>query len=139
MTQLSVFDGDTIYIKGKRGKKTAATVAMVSDSDAASLSSSGQSSSVLDECFTLGMTADAMKNAGVRAGDAVKITPAPDVKFGKNVLILPFQDSIDSIDGDVDDCDIFDDYLRKSGFMNNTLIDITYNNIPSHNIFSLYL
>jgi len=110
MTDLSVFDGDTIYIKGKRGKKTAATVAMVADNDAASLSST---SSILDTCPTLGMTTDAMKNAGVRAGDAVKITPAPDVKFGKNVLILPIQDSIDTLDaGAVEDCDIFEGYLR---------------------------
>jgi len=114
MTQLSVFDGDTIYIKGKRGKKTAATVAMVSDTDAASLSSiSSKDDSILDGCLTLAMTTDAMKNAGVRAGDAVKVTPAPDVKFGKNVLILPFQDSIDSIDSsDLAEVDLFDEYLR---------------------------
>lgn len=111
MTQLSVFDGDTIFIKGKRGKKTAATVAMVSDTDATSLSSSaGQS--MLDDCLTLGMTADAIKNAGVRVGDAVKVTPAPDVKFGKNVLILPYQDSIDSADSYTEDTDLFEEYLR---------------------------
>merc|ERR1719491_2541624 len=85
---------------------------MVSDSDAASLSSSPESS-VLDDCHALAMTSDAMKNAGVRAGDGVKVTPAPDVKFGKNVLILPFQDSIDSIDSkDLEDFDLFDEYLR---------------------------
>jgi len=112
MSELSVFDGDTVYIKGKRNKKTVATVAMVSDSDAASLSSSPESS-VLDDCHALAMTSDAMKNAGVRAGDGVKITPAPDVKFGKNVLILPYQDSVDSLsDSDLEDLDLFDEYLR---------------------------
>lgn len=114
MAELSIFDGDTIYIKGKRGKKTTGTVATVSDTDAASLSATASAStSVLDGCLTLGMTTDAMKNAGVRAGDAVKITPAPDVKFGKNVLILPYQDSIDTIDSsDLEGVDIFDEYLR---------------------------
>jgi len=114
MSQLSVFDGDTIYIKGKRNKKTVATVAMVSDTDAASLSSNASpSESILDECHSLAMTSDAMKNAGVRAGDAVKITAAPDVKFGKNVLILPYQDSIDSLaDKALEDLDLFDEYLR---------------------------
>ena len=85
MTELGLFDGDTVNIKGKRGKKTIATVTMVSDSDLASLNSSGQS--VLDDCHTIGMTADAMKNAGVRAGDAVKVSQAPDVKFGKKHFV----------------------------------------------------
>lgn len=108
MLALGVFDGDTVFVKGKRGKKTVATVAMVSDSDAASLSSMDDASSL-----SIGMTSDAMKNAGVRAGDAVKVTPAPDVKFGKNVLILPYQDSIDSVsEDDLADCDIFEDYIR---------------------------
>eukprot|EP00551_Chaetoceros_affinis_P005635 CAMPEP_0203675386 /NCGR_PEP_ID=MMETSP0090-20130426/20169_1 /ASSEMBLY_ACC=CAM_ASM_001088 /TAXON_ID=426623 /ORGANISM="Chaetoceros affinis, Strain CCMP159" /LENGTH=926 /DNA_ID=CAMNT_0050541565 /DNA_START=32 /DNA_END=2812 /DNA_ORIENTATION=+ len=110
MLQLGVFDGDTVYIKGKRGKKTVATVAMVSDSDLASVSASGQS--VLDDCLNVGMTADAMKNAGVRAGDAVKVTQAPDVKFGKNVLILPYLDSVESVSDNIDDYDFFEDYIR---------------------------
>jgi len=110
MMQLGVFDGDTVFIKGKRGKKTMATVAMVSESDAASLSSG--SDSVLDDCLTVGMTSDAMKNAGVRAGDGVKVSQAPDVKFGKNVLILPYSDSVDSVTGDFEECDLFDEYLR---------------------------
>ena len=112
MLTLGVFDGDTVFVKGKRGKKTVATVAMVSDTDAASLSSAG---SILDAAgsLTIGMTSDAMKNAGVRAGDAVKVTPAPDVKFGKNVLILPYQESIDSVsEDDLAECDIFDAYIR---------------------------
>lgn len=114
MTSLGVFDGDTVLIKGKRGKKTVATVAMVSESDAASLSSSTSASgSILDGGFTIGMTPDAMKNAGVRAGDAVKVTPAPDVKFGKNVLILPLADSMNSVSAeDAEGCDLFESYIR---------------------------
>ena len=112
MMQLGVFDGDTVFIKGKRGKKTMATVAMVAESDAASLSSSSEKDSVLDDCLTVGMTSDAMKNAGVRAGDAVKVSQAPEVKFGKNVLILPYADSIESVTGDLEECDLFDEYLR---------------------------
>ena len=109
MLEMGVFDGDTVMIKGKRGKKTVATVAMVSDSDLASVSASGKS--VLDDCLTVGMSSDAMKNAGVRAGDAVKVTPAPDVKFGKNVLILPFLDSVESV-SQSDEYDVFEDYIR---------------------------
>jgi transitional endoplasmic reticulum ATPase len=110
MLKLGVFDGDTVLIKGKRGKKTVATVAMVSDSDLASVSSSAQS--VNDDSLVVGVTADAMKNLGVRAGDAVKVTQAPDVKFGKNVLILPYLDSVDSVSDKIEDCDLFENYIK---------------------------
>eukprot|EP00560_Eucampia_antarctica_P007480 CAMPEP_0197827462 /NCGR_PEP_ID=MMETSP1437-20131217/4220_1 /TAXON_ID=49252 ORGANISM="Eucampia antarctica, Strain CCMP1452" /NCGR_SAMPLE_ID=MMETSP1437 /ASSEMBLY_ACC=CAM_ASM_001096 /LENGTH=927 /DNA_ID=CAMNT_0043428295 /DNA_START=169 /DNA_END=2952 /DNA_ORIENTATION=+ len=110
MDKLGVFDGDTVSIKGKRGKKTIATVAMIDDTDAASL---GGNDSILDDCLSIGMSMDAMKNSGVRAGDAVKVLPAPDVKFGKNVLILPYEDSIGSAGAENgEEANIFDDYLR---------------------------
>lgn len=111
MLSLGVFDGDTVFIKGKRGKRTVATVAMVADSDAASLASVATTDDATSH--TIGMTSNAMKNAGVRAGDAVKVTPAPDVKFGKNVLILPFADSMESLsEEELEKCDIFEDYIR---------------------------
>mmetsp|Transcript_6591 Transcript_6591/g.19437 ORF Transcript_6591/g.19437 Transcript_6591/m.19437 type:complete len:917 (-) Transcript_6591:803-3553(-) len=113
MLELGVFDGDTVSIKGKRGKKTVATVAMVADVDASALGGTSGDKSVLDGCLTVGMSKDAMKNAGVRAGDAVKVTPAPDVKFGKNVLILPYADSLASAGVDSgEEAGVFDDYLR---------------------------
>lgn len=52
MEMLGVFDGDTVKIKGKRGKNTVATVAAVSDSDASTLSSTA---------LGIAMSADAMK------------------------------------------------------------------------------
>lgn len=111
MLSLGVFDGDTVFIKGKRGRRTVATVAMVEDSDAASLASVGTTGG--DKSHTIGMTSNAMRNAGVRAGDAVKVTPAPDVKFGKNVLILPFADSMESLSEDeVEKLNVFEDYIR---------------------------
>jgi len=111
MEDMGVFDGDTVSIKGKRGKKTVATVAMVSDSDASSLGGKGES--VLDGQLTIGMSSDAMKNAGVRSGDAVTVVPAPDVKFGKAVLILPYADSLASAGADTaEDIGVFENYLR---------------------------
>lgn len=113
MLSLGVFDGDTVFVKGKRGKKTVATVAMVSDGDAASLATASSNKDDGERELTIGMTSDAMKNAGVRAGDSVKVTPAPDVKFGKNVLILPYEDSIKSVsEEDMAECDVFDSYIR---------------------------
>lgn len=99
MQDMSLFDGDTINIKGKRGKSTMATVATMANTD------------VLDR-GNLGMSSDTMKNAGVRAGDSVTVVAAPDVKFGKTVLILPYEDSLGSADLSAGDDTIFEDYLR---------------------------
>lgn len=100
MEDMSLFDGDTVSIKGKRGKSTMATVATMSDTD------------VLDKGGALGMSSDTMKNAGVRAGDAVTIVAAPEVKFGKAALILPYADSLASASLEAGDDVIFEDYLR---------------------------
>ena len=122
MEHLGLFDGDTVSIRGKRGRKTMATVAMIPDTDVSALDSGISSSTKkkVDEeddgtyRGSIGMTQDAMKNAGVRAGDAVTVTPAPDVKFGKATLILPYKDSLDeagiSMAGDADE--LFETYLK---------------------------
>jgi len=103
MEELGVFDGDTVKIKGKRGKSTVATVAAVPDSSATTLSAAS---------LSIGMSIDAMKNSGVRAGDNVKVTPAPDVKFGKAVLILPYDDSLEGLDEKPDADTLFEEYLK---------------------------
>jgi len=122
MEHLGLFDGDTVSIRGKRGRKTMATVAMIPDTDVSALDSGISSSTKkkVDEeddgtyRGSIGMTQDAMKNAGVRAGDAVTVTPAPDVKFGKATLILPYKDSLDeagiSMAEDADE--LFETYLK---------------------------
>ena len=99
MEEMSLFDGDTVSIKGKRGKSTMATVATIADSDN------------LDR-GTLGMSPDTMKNSGVRSGDSVTVVAAPEVKFGKAVLMLPYGDSLESAGLSAGDDTIFDDYLR---------------------------
>ncbi len=123
MEHLGLFDGDTVSIRGKRGRKTMATVAMIPDTDVSALDS-GISSSTKKKVEeedddgtyrgSIGMTQDALKNAGVRAGDAVTVTPAPDVKFGKATLILPYKDSLDeagiSMAEDADE--LFETYLK---------------------------
>lgn len=98
MEAMSLFDGDTVSIKGKRGKSTMATVATITETDAAG--------------GTIAMSADARKNAGVRAGDVVTVVAAPQVKFGKAVLILPYADSLESAGLAAGDDVIFDSYLR---------------------------
>ena len=108
LEEMGLFEGDTVSIKGKRGKKTIASVALVEDSDASALTDgSGKS------LFKLGMSMDAMKNAGVRAGDTVTVVPAPNVKFGKAILVLPYKESLDQAGIDsVEDANLFEDYIQ---------------------------
>ena len=107
MQEMSLFEGEIVSIKGKRGKKTIASVAAVSDSDVASLADGGAKG------HPIGMSSDAMKNAGVRSGDVVTVVPAPNVKFGKAVLILPYADSLASAGIDEnDDKLIFEEYVK---------------------------
>jgi transitional endoplasmic reticulum ATPase len=107
MDVMGLFEGDTVYIKGKRGKKTMASVAILAESDITALADGSSESSAI------GMSVDAMKNAGVRAGDKVSVVPAPNVKFGKAVLILPTAEALKlaGIDN-MDDANLFEDYLK---------------------------
>lgn len=88
MMEMGLFEGDTVSIKGKRGKKTMASVAVLSETDVAALSDGSS------DTAAIGMSTDAMKNAGVRAGDKVTIAPAPNIKFGKVVVINPMANSL---------------------------------------------
>jgi transitional endoplasmic reticulum ATPase len=121
MERLGLFDGDTVHIRGKRGRKTMATVAMIPDADVSALdatTSTKMAKSSDEDAGTyrgsIGMTRDAMKNAGVRAGDDVSVSPMPDVKFGKATLILPYKDSLDGagMDMTADADELFNSYLR---------------------------
>ena len=76
MERMGIFDGDTVSIKGKRGRKTVATVAMIPDTDISALDSSVLKASEDGKHHgAIGMTRDAMKNAGVRAGDQLTLLP----------------------------------------------------------------
>ena len=108
MEDMSLFDGDAVSIKGKRGKSTVATVATMSAEDVVVQGGSDSGSG----SGTIAMSSDARKNAGVRAGDVVTVVAAPHVKFGKAVLILPYADSLESAGMEAGDDVIFDSYLR---------------------------
>jgi transitional endoplasmic reticulum ATPase len=108
MDEMGLFEGDIVSIKGKRGKKTMASVALLSDSDVTALTDGEKS-----ESSAIGMSMDAMRNAGVRAGDKVTVVPAPNVKFGKAVLVLPKAESLQLVGVEnMDDANLFEDYLK---------------------------
>lgn len=47
-------------------------------------------------------------NLRVRLGDVVSVHPCPDVKYGRRVHILPIDDTIEGVTGN-----LFDAYLKR--------------------------
>jgi transitional endoplasmic reticulum ATPase len=107
MEEMGLFEGDTVAIKGKRGRKTMASVAVLDSADVSILKDGAGK-----PLSAIGMTTDAMKNVAVRAGDTVTVTAAPNVKFGKAILILPYRDSLKQAGVDTESMDLFDSYLK---------------------------
>jgi transitional endoplasmic reticulum ATPase len=107
MEELGLFEGDTVAIKGKRGRKTMASVAILDAADVSVLKDGAGK-----PLSAIGMTTDAMKNVAVRAGDTVTVTAAPNVKFGKAILILPYRDSLKQAGVDTENMDLFDSHIK---------------------------
>ena len=61
-------------------------------------------------------------NLRVRLGDIVSVHQCPDVKYGKRVHILPLDDTIEGITGD-----LFDAYLKRK-----------FINLPFVHVYSLF-
>jgi transitional endoplasmic reticulum ATPase len=85
MSELGLFSGDTVLLKGKKRKDTLAVV----DSD--------------DSCpdLKVRMSKVVRSNLRLRLGDSVNVKPFPDVKFAKTVHVLPFKDTIEGLTGDM--------------------------------------
>ena len=91
MEELQLFRGDTVLLKGKRRKDT---VCIVLADDAC-------------EPGKIRMNKCVRKNLKVRLGDVVSVHQCPDVKYGKRVHILPIDDTIEGITGN-----LFDVFLK---------------------------
>ncbi|MCO5561671.1 hypothetical protein L7F22_015292 [Adiantum nelumboides] len=91
MEKLQLFRGDTILLKGKKRKDTVCIV--LAD----------------DTCEThkIRMNKVVRTNLRVRLGDVVSVHQCPDVKYGKRVHILPIDDTIEGVTGN-----LFDAYLK---------------------------
>jgi len=89
--QLKLFRGDTILVKGKR-KKDTVSIIMTDDS-------CDENKIRLNEVMR--------KNIGVKIGDIITIHPFSDLKFGKRIHVLPFEDSILNCTKN-----LFDDFLK---------------------------
>eukprot|EP00922_Rhytidocystis_sp_ex-Travisia-forbesii_P000818 GHVS01001181.1.p1 GENE.GHVS01001181.1~~GHVS01001181.1.p1 ORF type:complete len:811 (+),score=158.51 GHVS01001181.1:81-2513(+) len=91
MDLLKLFRGDTVLIKGKKRHDTVCIV--LADAE-------------LEE-GKLRMNKVVRKNLRVRLGDMVHIAPCGDVAYGKRVHVLPLDDTIEGITGN-----LFDTYLK---------------------------
>lgn len=91
MDKLQLFRGDTILLKGKKRKDTICIV--LSD----------------DSCdeSKIRMNKVVRSNLRVRLGDVVSVHQCSDVKYGKRVHILPIDDTIEGLTGN-----IFDVFLK---------------------------
>mmetsp|Transcript_7445 Transcript_7445/g.7522 ORF Transcript_7445/g.7522 Transcript_7445/m.7522 type:complete len:802 (-) Transcript_7445:333-2738(-) len=91
MEELQLFRGDTVLLKGKKGKDTVCIV--LCDEDTADAN--------------IRMNKVVRKNLRVRLGDIVNITTKEDVPYIKKVHILPLDDTIEGVSGN-----LFDVYLK---------------------------
>merc|ERR1719222_192286 len=91
MEELQLFRGDTVMIKGKRRKDTVCIVLADDTCDPGKIR--------MNKCIR--------KNLKVRLGDVVSVHQGPDVKYGKRVHILPIDDTIEGITGN-----LFDVFLK---------------------------
>lgn len=85
MSELKIFKGDAILIKGKKRKETI-VVALVDNK--------------LEE-GKIRMNKTVRKNLRVRLGDLVQIRPAGEVPNLTKIHVLPISDTIEGITGDL--------------------------------------
>jgi transitional endoplasmic reticulum ATPase len=87
MDELKIFKAETVILKGKKRKETIA-IALPDDS-----------TNLEDE--KIRMNKVVRKNLRVRLGDIVSISKYPNVPMGKRVHILPFEDTIEGLTGNL--------------------------------------
>jgi len=92
MEELQLFRGDTVLLRGKRKKET---VCIVLSNDEATSNDK------------IGMNRVVRQNLRVRLGDIVSVQPCPDVKYGKRIHVLPIDDTVEGLTGN-----LFDVYLK---------------------------
>ncbi|XP_029440875.1 transitional endoplasmic reticulum ATPase-like isoform X1 [Rhinatrema bivittatum] len=91
MEELHLFRGDTVILKGKKRRETVCIV--LTD----------------DTCQNekVRMNRVTRNNLRVRLGDVVSIQACPDVKYGKRIHVLPIDDTIEGLTGN-----LFEVYLK---------------------------
>jgi transitional endoplasmic reticulum ATPase len=88
MDELKIFKGDTVLLKGKKRKDTVCIALAVEESDD------------LDN-MKIRMNKVVRRNLRVRLGDVVAVHPCPDIPNGNKIHILPIDDTIEGITGNL--------------------------------------
>jgi transitional endoplasmic reticulum ATPase len=91
MEELQLFRGDTVLLKGKKGRDTVCIVLADDETDDVNIR----------------MNKVIRKNLRVRLGDVVSISSCEDVPYCKKVHILPLDDTIEGVSGN-----LFEVYLK---------------------------
>merc|ERR1719265_3028739 len=91
MDELDLFRGDTVLLKGKRKKETVCIV--LADEDV--------------EDGKIRMNRCIRTNLRVRVGDIVSVHACPDVQYGKRIHVLPIDDTVEGLTGN-----LFETYLK---------------------------
>jgi len=91
MDELDLFRGDTVMVRGRRRRDTVC-IALTDDN--------------LQDGYVR-MNRVVRTNLRVRLSDVVTITPCPEVKYGKRVHVLPIDDSVENLTGN-----LFDTFLK---------------------------
>lgn len=91
MEELQLFRGDTVLLRGKRRKDTVCIV--LPDENT--------------EDGKIRMNKVVRNNLRVRLGDIVSVNQCPEVKYGKRIHVLPVDDTIEGLSGN-----LFDTYLK---------------------------
>ncbi|CAE6482759.1 unnamed protein product [Rhizoctonia solani] len=91
MEALQLFRGDTIIVRGKKRKDTVLICLSSDDVDEGKIQ----------------MNKVARHNLRVKLGDLCTVQPCHDIKYGKRVHVLPFDDSVEGLAGN-----LFEVYLK---------------------------
>jgi transitional endoplasmic reticulum ATPase len=91
METLGLFRGDTVLLKGKKRRDTVLIV--LSDDD--------------QESSKIRINKVVRNNLRIRLGDVVSVHPCTDIKYGSRIHVLPIDDTIEGLTGN-----LFDIYLK---------------------------
>jgi transitional endoplasmic reticulum ATPase len=91
MEELKLFRGDTVRLKGKRGKETVCIC----------LQDEGMDSN------NIKMNKVVRQNLSIRLGDVITISAEPEVPYGKRIHVLPIDDTVVGLEGN-----LFEVYLK---------------------------
>lgn len=88
MDELKLYNGDTVMLKGKKRRDTICIVLKVDDAD-----------DLTDD--KIRMNKVVRNNLRVRLGDIVSVHPTPEIPNGTRVHILPIDDTVEGISGNL--------------------------------------